>query len=248
MQKLNNKLKIEEVKNLQKRINQKHFLEKEYSNGQKIVRITESSLNRINHHIKDSSFIIISAFTQFNTKKENLERTNKLKKILQKKHLSYVPVYGGYKMKNGDFSYESSFIVFNVQGNTEDVLIMSPEELREFGLTLIQNALGQTLEKGFKTRAEKVDVECFGQESFLFKEVGKPAELIFQNGSKVEVGEALTFNDVLQQFFTALNKRNHNKKSDKYFTIKESYINAPARIITIGMFRAYTGEIFELDI
>lgn len=214
--------------------------------GYDVQKITESTLNRINYHVKNSTFIIISAFISkdFASVEENLGRTNKLKKIIQKKKLSYVPVYGGYKMESGEVSYETSFMIFNVKANSDKELI-PPEELYEFGFDLIQNAPGQTVTAGFKKGFDKINVENFGQESFLYKEVNKPAVLVYQDGHEVEIGNTPTFNDATEMFFTALNRRNHERKTDKFFSIKESYINGPARTIHGGMVRAYSGEMFE---
>ena len=225
----------------------KIFLENNYTEGKRgVVKITETSLNRINYHLKNSNFIVISAFTPFTNNSENLKRTEKLKDEIRKRKLSYIPVYGGYKMKDtGEMSYETSFIVLDSPPNTiPEKKQVTAEELRKIGLELIQYPDGQTSE-GFEENAEKIDVNQFGQEAFLFKEIDKPAYFVYQDNSESLAGNAVKFNDVAQEYFTGINKRNYGTKSDKFFSLAESYMNRPARTIMEGMGRSWCGEVFE---
>lgn len=190
-------------------------------------RISEASLNRFNKHINDNVFIILSAYASTCTDKENEKRAIRLKQIINDAKLSYIPVYGGYTMDDNTFSYEESLVVFPFRYNTKEMI--TEDELFNIGLELIQFAPGQS---EYEFEGERIDVDSFGQESFLFKPQNGDAVFIRKNGEvdkSIKPFSAVTFNDLSSKYFTALNKRN-GKKSNKSFVFRECFIRKPSKI------------------
>ena len=154
-----------------------------------------------------------------------------------------VPVKGGY-IEGADTDapkqvYEDSLIIFPV-GRDKD--IKSEDELFNFGLQLIQYDPVQQNEAG-EFVGDPTDVECFGQDSFLFKGKDKVAAYYNKDGEKdFEVGNNYVVNDKFAQYFTQLAK-DHGKENVGKFTFTEAYMTCEPRTIQGSHVRFLKGEL-----
>lgn len=175
--------------------------------------ITEMSLNRLfTKHFKDG-FIIITTDKSFidDPLIANSRYTELRKDIVDSRH-SFVPLWGSYSQINPETgnkydatSFEQGILVSNQKVGTID----KPYET------------DQLPELGKRLSAK------YHQESFLYKPMGEEkAYWINKNGAvEYEFGN-VTVNDLVQEFFTKLNRVKDNPKLDRRFTfLNEIYIN-----------------------
>lgn len=204
------------------------------------------SLNRVFNNLERFSYIILSSDRHELTKEQNKKRFAKLKQIIKDNDYSFIPVKGGYIEESGNTPvYENSLIVFPVGRPKahEDKVIHSDEELFNFGLELIQYDPIQQNEEGEFVGPDPTDVECFGQDSFLFKGKDKIAAYYKKDGKKdFEVGNNYLVNDKFQQYFTQLQKDSGKENVGK-FTFVESYVTIEPRTNNGRYGRYMQGEL-----
>lgn len=201
------------------------------------------SLNRVFNNLEKFPYVIVSSSRNECSEEENRARFAKLKDIVKNNGFSFIPVKGGY-IEGADTDapkqvYEDSLIIFPV-GRDKD--IKSEDELFNFGLQLIQYDPVQQNEAG-EFVGDPTDVECFGQDSFLFKGKDKVAAYYNKNGDKdFEVGNNYVVNDKFAQYFTQLAK-DHGKENVGKFTFTEAYMTCEPRTIQGRHVRYLKGEL-----
>ncbi len=166
-----------------------------------LIKINESSLNRIfDKHFKDG-FIILSSYRGSNekTKVQNESDFNELKSIVRNNGFGYIPVYGGFIENKGDSNEtevrEPALLIPNqVVGSSK--LYDDDSKLYELGLKLIK---------------------IYNQDSFLYKPAGSDNKSFYidKSGNVDMEFNDKSVNDLILQYFTDLSKHEPGKKDDK---------------------------------
>jgi hypothetical protein len=207
-------------------------------NNSEIKLIDEISMNRLfTKHFTDG-FIIITSYRHENSIETNKKEFENLKRMIRSKDYSFIPVYGGYIETTADGKekevLEPSLLVTNHKISN---LKEKPDinDLKKLGLHLIQ--------KGVTSK--------YGQDSFLFKPAGNNdvAFYITKSGSVDMKFTSKSVNDMVQKYFTALNKsykakKNQTDKQTARFTFEGFYINTPPTCMSNAAIR-YGEEFFS---
>lgn len=178
-----------------------------------IVKVDETTLNRVmSKHFNDGFIIITADRSEITNKREKEQRFKQLKNDIANAGYSYIPVYGGYKETDPETgklydapSFEHGLIVPNQKPFTNEA--RETDELVDLG----------------KNLAKKYD-----QESFLYKPQGQnnKAFWIDQNGNVTNEFNNVTINNAAQMFFTKLFQGKKSGKSDRRFTfLPELFLN-----------------------
>ena len=201
------------------------------------------SLNRVFNNLERFPYVIISADRHELSKEQNLTRYDKLKKIVNNRGFSYIPVKGGFIEENDNQAvYENSLIIFPIGKNRKE---KSEKELFFLGVELIQYDPIQQDENGDFVGDDPTDVESFGQDSFLFKGDGGVAAYYGKDGEKqFEVGNNYIVNDKFQQYFTQL-WNSTGKDNVGKFTFTEAYITYEPRTVAGRHIRYLEGELLN---
>lgn len=231
--------------------NEKVYHDEEREGYTPLNEASRRSLNRIFHNMDRFSYIIISASRDKCTDLQNKQRFEKLKKIVKENDYSYIPVKGSFiedeESDNPVRVYEDSLIVFPIgrKGIRNDNNYKSDEELFNFGLQLIQNDPIQQDEYGNFVGDDPADVECFGQNSFLFK--GKdsaPAYFNKEGEKEMSFPGKMNINDKLETYFTQLWK-DKGKEGIGKFTFKEACMTAEPLTYSGRHVRYLKGELLN---
>lgn len=181
---------------------------------EKINLINEISLNRLfTKHLKDGFIIITTDKSFIDDPNIANKRFAELKKEIATSGYSYIPIWGLYKKINtetGNIHDEALF---------EQGILVSNQKV---GAHRIPYETDQLPELGKRLAAK------YHQESFLYKPQGeeKKAYWIDLNGAVDYEFSNVTVNDLVQEFFTKLNKAKDNAKLDRRFTFtNEIYFN-----------------------
>jgi hypothetical protein len=229
---------LEEFQDLK---NEKMINHGELAGFTKVNEASRRSLNRVFNNLEKFSYVILSSDRHELLKEQNIKRFDKLKKIVKENGFSFIPVKGGFIEEKGNSAvYENSLIIFPVGRNRG---IKSDEELFNFALELIQYDPIEQNEDGDFVGEDPTDVECFGQDSFLFKGKGQIAAYYGKDGEKqFEVGNDYIVNDKFQKYFTQLWK-DHDKDNIGKFTFTEAYMTYEPRSVQGRHIRYLEGEL-----
>lgn len=232
--------------------------EKLYSNELKYMtslsEASKKSLSRVFQNMEDLPYIMVSSDRHECTKEENIKRVKRLKEIVKEKGFSYIPVKGGYleTSKNGEQAqvFENSLIIFwkeskeNINNYSVEELSGIQDALFEFGLYLIQYDEELQDDNGNFISDDKVNVETFGQDSFLFKgdkgTFGKPAYYNKDGEKEFGFSGELDINNKLSQYFTQLVGGGLDRKK---FSFTEVYIPSEPRSYSERHIRYLNGEL-----
>lgn len=209
------------------------------SNHSKMVRLTETSVNRLlgDKHA-NAGYIILSAsrggISLDNPKQNEINNANSktLRDDIKKAGFTFVPVYGGYREKeNGEERdvYEYSYFVFNFDrdGNQKNF-----EDLYKFGLAMCAK---------------------YNQDSILVKAPNDVPKYINRNGEvEMEFNGSTKLNDMAQQYFTSIVKTknmdaNQEGRKDSRFSFMECYINPAPETYNERHIRYLNGETFLIS-
>lgn len=128
-------------------------------------------------------FVIVSANRSDKPKEENDENAKRLIADIQREHYRYLPVYGGYRGKDGvEDDYEPSFLVFPY--NSKENKWVDFDNLKNFAVA-----------------------ECgkYNQDSVFVMEPGKAPNYLDRHGEKTNStsSKVLKINDLTQEYFTS---------------------------------------------
>lgn len=232
--------------------NEKVYHDEEREGYTSLNEASRRSLNRIFHNMDRFSYIIISVSRDKCTKSENKKRFEKLKQIVKENDYSYIPVKGSFiedeETENPVRVYEDSLVIFPIGRNKQPYMPIeykTDKELFNFGLQLIQYDPIQQNEFGDFVGDDPSDVECFGQDSFLFKNKDGVPTYYDKNGEKVmEFPGKMNINDKLEKYFTQLWK-DKGKENIGKFTFKEAYMTAEPVTYSGRHVRYLKGELLN---
>lgn len=164
----------------------------------RLLKLTESNLNRIVHGHETDGYIMVSASRTNYTEEENNVRTKNLRKWLRGQHYSYIAVYGGYKEAGNQSKIEKSFIVYPF-----DIVTKGAVDWDSFESALID-------------KANELEQETL----LICPPHGKPYyKGISDDELTSEPFSLVKINDVVQEYFTALKKWSDmslNKKDNSW--------------------------------
>lgn len=219
-----------------------------------LSKASKKSLSRVFQNMEDLPYIIVSSDRHECTKEENIKRFKRLKEIVKEKGFSYIPVKGGYLETNENGEqvqvFENSLIIFwkdsrtNIDNYSVEELSDIQDALFEFGLYLIQYDEELQDENGNFISDDKVNVETFGQDLFLFKgdkgTFGEPAYYNKEGEKEFGFSGKLDINNQLSQYFTQLVGGGLDRKK---FSFTEVYIPSEPRSYSERHIRHLNGEL-----
>lgn len=165
------------------------------SNSHKPVLLEKMNTSALYKRHGKNGFIIVSANRSDEDKEVNEDRTRNLISDIQKEHFRYIPVYGGYRGKDGvEDDYESSFLVFPFDSVKKEKLDFL--KLKNFAIKVCGK---------------------YNQDSVFVMEPDKAPNYLDRNGNVVNSSSSknVKYNDLTQEFFTSFNNQETvNKEID----------------------------------
>ena len=176
--------------------------------------LLEDNVNRLINKHAQNGFAIISAFRDSLNKKENLERTERLKNLLTKMGWSYTICYGGgfiekEVIEDGDVEFDTSKHKFN-----EISFIVYNYNRLDKNRDLLQGAIKLC--------------GMFDQDDIYFQEPNGKAYWYDRNGNRDATFSLMTKNDDGQMFFTGFGSSKLSKKLKDIYLKKGKVQNAKA--------------------
>jgi len=200
-----------------------------------LIKIDETSLNRIlSKHFKDGFIIITSERSEITDPEESNKRFKQLKIDITNAGYSYIPVWGGFTETNPETgekydnpSLERALIVPNHKVNANEPY-EDDSKLYDLGIRL----------------TNKYNQECFlykPQENNKNKDTR--ARFVDGNGNVIATFDSVSINDLTQKYFTKISKTPKKikpdekiRKTDKRFSFieenNEIYFHKPPKNAT----------------
>ena len=173
-----------------------------------LIKINESTLNRIIGTHNKNGYIIISAYRGDRKPSENRQKHLELMDDIKNNGFSFIKVFGGF--------------IENV-GTDDEVLVREPS------LVVPNYPIGKTKPYEDTEKLFNMGVELcnkYNQDSFLYKDIDSKPKYIDKNGNVDMEFDGDYIINKPEQYFTSISKNNNGR-----FTFTEAYVVEPPQTL-----------------